>query len=196
MLAHADTANTDLGKLLSGVQTMQANFTQTVYDNRGKTIQKSYGHMSMERPGKFRWEVTKPIPQLIIANGSKLWIYDPDLEQVTIRSLKKSAGDAPALLLSHVNTTIEKDYAVKKLTNADVNKQSFSLIPKQADNMFERVKMSFANGQISEMDLVDHLGHTTHIQFKDIHSNLKLASSLFVFKAAANIDVIDETKAG
>ncbi len=64
-------------------------------------MQRSYGKMALERPGKFRWEVTKPIPQLIIANEAKLWIYDPDLEQVTIRRLKVTSGETPALLLSH-----------------------------------------------------------------------------------------------
>src|SRR5438105_3435289 len=84
MSGHADDHSPNLANLLDAVKSMQANFTQTVYDNHGKSVQTSYGRMAIERPGKFRWEVTKPIPQLIIANESRLWIYDPDLQQVTI----------------------------------------------------------------------------------------------------------------
>ena len=99
-VVHAGTSE-DLAALLNNTQSMRANFRQTVYDNRGKVIQKSVGYMAMQRPGKFRWESTSPIPQLIIANDSRLWIYDPDLEQVTIRSLSKEIGETPALLLSN-----------------------------------------------------------------------------------------------
>src|SRR5262245_45378285 len=98
---YASPTSDDLSKRLSAMSSMQANFTQTVYNNRGKITQKSYGRMAMQRPGKFRWDVTRPIPQLIIANQSKLYIYDSDLQQLTIRSLNKAAGETPALLLSH-----------------------------------------------------------------------------------------------
>ena len=95
-IAHAASASADLAGLLNKVQSMKANFIQTVYDKRGKVTQKSSGRMALQRPGKFRWDVAKPMPQLIIANGTKLWIYDPDLEQLTIRSIKKAAGESPA----------------------------------------------------------------------------------------------------
>jgi outer membrane lipoprotein carrier protein len=191
--AYADDAYTSLSTLLNNVQSMQANFTQTIYDNRGKAIQKSFGNMSMQRPGKFRWVVTKPIPQVIVANASKLWIYDPDLEQVTIRSLKKSAGETPALLLSHVDTVLEKHYTVKQMQNNTAQGEWFSLTPK-ADSTFAGIKMGFIKGQIQEMDLEDHLGHTTRIYFKNIRTNINLSPSLFVFKANANTDVINETR--
>lgn len=103
-----------LSAMLNNVHAMRADFVQTIYDNRNKAIQQSSGHMALSRPGKFRWEVVKPIPQLIIANGSRLWVYDKDLEQVTIRVLQEGAGDAPALLLSHVNTQIGKDFTVSE----------------------------------------------------------------------------------
>lgn len=186
--------STELSTLLNGVQTMRANFTQTVYDNHGKAVQTSFGKMSLQRPGKFRWDVTKPIPQLIIANDTKLWIYDPDLEQVTIRSLKAEAGEAPALLLSHTNTSLDKNYSVKPEETKQANTKRFVLTPRGQDNMFARIKMGFVGNQIQEMSLEDHLGHITRIQFQKIETNVNLPSSLFVFKAKSNIDVIDETR--
>lgn len=192
--AHAN-ANTDLTTLLNGVKSMKANFTQTVYDNREKAVQKSYGMMTMQRPGKFRWDVTKPIPQLIIANQTKLWIYDADLMQVTIRTLKKAAGETPALLLSDVNDTLQNDFTVTALPPKG-NTTWFNLIPKKPDNMFASVKLGFVNKQIIEMDLKDQIGHTTKIEYKNIQTNIPLAATLFTFKAAAGVDVIDETRKG
>lgn len=107
-------SSTELSDLLKSVQGMKANFTQTLYDGRGKAKQTSYGNMAMQRPGKFRWEVTKPMPQLIIANQTTLWIFDPDLEQVTIRSLSKASGETPAFLLSD-SSAVDAHYTVKKL---------------------------------------------------------------------------------
>jgi outer membrane lipoprotein carrier protein len=172
---------------------MQSNFTQTVFDNRGKAIQKSYGRMALERPGKFRWQILKPIPQVIIANDSRLWIYDPDLEQVTIRALQKATGETPALLLSHENTAIENDFAVKELTKESPEWRWFLLTPKKEDSVFASVQMGFVNDQIREMRLEDHLGHTTNIKFENPKTNTPLAPSLFIFKPPANVDVIDET---
>lgn len=183
----------ELSGLLSGIKTMRAGFTQTIYDNHGKAVQKSNGKMALERPGKFRWEVTKPMPQTIIANAERLWVYDPDLQQVTIRSLKTEAGEAPALLLSHQNTTLESNYKIQTLNEKD-GLRWFLLQPKKSDNMFASVKMGFANSELKEMILDDQIGHSTRVQFQKIEMNTSLPSSLFVFKAPAGTDVIDETR--
>lgn len=192
-VAHAASPSTDLTSLLNSIQSMKANFTQTVYNKKGKATQKSYGRMTMQRPGKFRWDVTKPMPQLIIANGAKLWVYDADLEQVTIRSLKKSAGETPALLLSHDNTSLDRDYIVKTLPKNAAG-QWFALTPKSRDSMFESIQMGFVNNQIREMRLQDSLGSNTVIQFQNIQMNPSIAASQFTFKPSAKIDVIDETR--
>jgi outer membrane lipoprotein carrier protein len=172
---------------------MQASFTQVIYDNRGKAVETSKGNMWMVRPGKFRWQVIKPIPQLIIANQNKLWIYDPDLEQVTIRKLEKVTGDTPALLLSHVDTELDKNYTVKTAPD-EAKLQWFVLLPKNQDSMFEQIKLGFSDKQIQQMQLKDHLGHDTRITFSAIRDNGDLAASLFTFKAPKNTDVIDETR--
>lgn len=183
----------ELTVLLNGIKTMRAGFTQTVFDNHGKAVMKSNGSMALERPGKFRWEVTKPMPQTIIANAERLWVYDPDLQQVTIRSLKTEAGEAPALLLSHQNAALESDYKIQTLSEKD-GLRWFVLKPKKNDNMFASVKMGFAKNELKEMLLDDQIGHSTRVQFQKIEMNTSLPSSLFVFKAPAGTDVIDETR--
>lgn len=184
----------DLSALLNEVHTMLADFTQTIYDNHGKAIQQSHGNMALSRPGKFRWEIKKPIPQLIIANETRLWIYDPDLEQVTIKALHQATGQSPALLLSQENATLDKDYTITQVQNDSSHAQSFSLIPRDADSMLASVQMEFVNHQLHGMRLEDHLGHITSIQFNDIRTNMSLSSSLFTFKKPPKVDVIDETK--
>jgi outer membrane lipoprotein carrier protein len=191
-LARANPASDTLSGLLNNIRTMQANFNEVVKDTKGKTLTQSQGKMSLERPGRFRWDVTQPNPQLIVTNGNKIWVYDADLEQVTIRHLQKEAGEVPALLLSNTNETLEKDFRVE-MTNDSVN-QSFLLKPNDKSSLFEQIKLGFINKQITEMQLQDHLGHVTVIQFGHIVINNNLSPALFNFKAPAHVDVIDEIK--
>lgn len=187
---YASSAPSNLVSLLNGVRTMKADFDQTIYNNHNKPIQQAKGHMALERPGKFRWETTQPIPQLVIANQSRLWIYDPDLAQVTVRSLKHASGETPALLLSHTDNVIEQEFNVKELKNVG-NVRWFHLVPHKGDS-FASIQLGFMNQQITEMRLQDHLGHTTHIRFKNTNTNMPLNDSTFVFKAPPKVDVIYE----
>ncbi len=182
----------ELSGFLNGMNTMRATFTQTIYDNYGKPVQKSTGRMALSRPGRFRWEVSQPMPQTIIANGERLWIYDPDLQQVTIRSLKTEAGEAPALLLSHQNTSLDKEYDISVMAK-EKPLHWFLLKPKKKDAMFAMVKMGFAGPQLQEMILQDQIGHDTRVQFTKVETNVNLPASLFTFKAPSGTDVIDET---
>lgn len=192
--AYADTAASDaLSQLLKNIQTMQASFNQSIVDKKAKQIQHSSGLMSIQRPGKFRWEVKKPVAQIIVTNGSKVWIYDPDLEQVTIRALSKEVGQSPAMLLSNTNIALEKDYVVAKEADAS-SLNWFSLTPKNKNSVFAMIRLGFNSGQIREMVLQDQLGHTTSIEFFNIKLNPSLASSLFAFQIPRHVDVIDETR--
>ncbi len=189
---YATPASDTLTQLLNQIRTMQADFVEVVKDTKGKTLDRSQGKMSLERPGKFRWDVAQPNPQLIVTNGKKIWIYDADLEQVTIRYLDKTAGEAPALLLSNSNETLTRDFQVDALNNSDM--QWFLLIPKDKSSMFESIKLGFENQQIRQMQLQDHLGHVTLIQFNRVTMNTSLSPTLFYFKTPAKVDVIDETR--
>lgn len=191
---YANTAADDLSMLLTKINAMRADFTQIITDKNAKQIQQSVGRMAMQRPGKFRWEVKKPMMQLVITNGTRLWIYDPDLEQVTIRMLTKEVGESPAMLLTNPNVTLGKDYRVESIKSSGKDLQWFSLTPKNQNSMFAKIKLGFDKNQIREMELQDHLGHTTAIAFYNIAMNPILSATLFSFKPPKNVDVIDETK--
>lgn len=190
----AETAAEKLNTLLSDVKSMRADFEQTVHDGDGRQVQVAKGSMALKRPGYFRWQTDKPIPQTIIANKNKLWVYDPDLEQVTIRQLKAAAGSTPALFLSHTTDDVTKNYKVasKKMNGGDI--QWFGLIPTSADNMFEEIDFGFKGKVLERMRLKDHLGHMTSISFKNISTNKSIPKGLFIFKPTNEVDVIDETK--
>ncbi len=191
-ISYADATSAELIGLLNNVRTMQGEFIQTISNNKGKSISQTNGLMALQRPGKFRWDTKQPSKQLIVTNGTKVWIYDPDLDQVTIRFLTKEAGETPALLLSNTNSTLEKDFNVEVL-NIKSPLRWFLLKPKDRGSMFAAIKLGFENQQIKQMQLQDHLGHVTNIQFNHVVINQALASSLFTFKPPAKVDVIDET---
>jgi|HubBroStandDraft_4_1064222.scaffolds.fasta_scaffold456562_2 outer membrane lipoprotein carrier protein len=189
-----NTAAKDLSVLLTNLNAVKADFTQIITDKNAKQIQQSVGQMYMQRPGKFRWDVKKPAKQLVVTNGKKIWIYDPDLEQVTIRALTKEVGESPAMLLTNPNTTIEKDYQVENIKASAKDLQWFSLVPRNQNSMFAKIKLGFNKNQIREMELQDHIGHTTSIAFYNISMNPVLSDTLFSFKPPAHVDVIDETR--
>lgn len=195
-LAHAQSASAALTHLLLNTHTMQADFTQIIKYDKASVMHQSQGRMALERPGKFRWEIVKPNNQLIIANGSRLWIYDPDLEQVTIRSFSKAAGQTPALLLSDSNLTLEKDFSIKQVAGASqiAGTEVFRLTPKDKENLFVSITLTFIQKQIREMQLADHLGHVTVVAFKNVKLGLTLPATLFTFTPPPQVDVIDETK--
>lgn len=193
MKSFAGTPSDELTQLLSTIQSLQADFTQTISDNKGKQTEQSVGKMALQRPGKFRWSVTRPVAQLIVANNTRLWIYDPELEQVTVRYLNKEIENTPVLLLSNPSAALEKNFNVQTINKA-ASMQWFALLPKSRDSMLAFIKMGFANGKISEMDLQDHLGHNTVIEFYNVSMNQPVSASLFNFKPPAHTDVIDETR--
>lgn len=187
---HASSPSVLLMNLLEKVHTLKADFSQTMQSQQGKIIEASKGHVWLSRPGKFRWEVTKPTPQLIVTNGKKLWIYDPDLQQVNIRSLKKEVGEAPALLLSDSRQAVEKKFAVQLMKNKQTSMLWFSLKPKNPDSVFLQIQIGFLSGYLHEMKLIDHMGHVTRIQFSALKTGISLSSSLFTFVPPKGVDVI------
>lgn len=192
--AFADSANDALNHLLKNIRSMRADFSQSIIDNKGKDIHHSQGNMGLKRPGKFRWETTSPNKQTIVATGSKLWIYDADLEQVIVRGLAKQTGETPALLLSDANPALETDFKVKLEKSSAPDMQWYLLTPISPGGMLESIRMGFKGDELQQMQLRDHLGHNTVIKFKNIKLNTPVADAYFYFAPPKNVDIIDETK--
>ena len=175
-----------LNKLLSNTKSMTASFTQTTKGASNGTFK---GTMSVQRPNNFRWETTSPSEQLIVANGSSLWIFDKDLEQATKQSVDNQVGNTPALLLSGDPSKIDKNF---KVTQPYSTKNYYVLYPKSSDASFKSLSMSFSGGKPVMMVLNDTLGQTTSIKFSNIKLNPKINSSQFKFTPPKGVDIINQ----
>jgi outer membrane lipoprotein carrier protein len=187
----ASAAATDALKVfLTQTQTVKARFAQMVLDKNGKQLQQAQGVMQFSRPGKFRWDYQKPYEQVIVGDGSKLWIFDKDLNQVTVRKLDRALGSSPAALLSGSND-LERDF---KLSNLGMDKglDWLEALPKSRETVFERVRMGFGKSGLEAMELRDQFGQTTVITFADVERNPRIAADVFRFTPPQGADVISE----
>jgi outer membrane lipoprotein carrier protein len=171
------------------VQTLDANFTQQVIGENGEQVAESSGNVQLMRPGRFRWEYEKPERQLILADGEKLWIYDPELEQATVKSVKGALGAAPIALLIG-SQPLEDQFRVEQGKSQD-GLQWVELIPKVQDIEFNRIKLGLGKDGINRMVLHDQFGQTTLIRLQDVRINQKIDPARFEFDPPEGTDVID-----
>jgi len=183
-------AATDLSDFFKGLTTLHANFEQQLVDSNQQVIESSQGVVDLQRPGKFRWEYLTPYAQLIVTNGERIWIYDQDLEQVTIKSYKTALGNTPALLLSSTQD-LKDSFTVESVPSEQENETLYELRPKDKEAQFERIRLRLMANTLRELVLYDNLGHTTRIGFMQIQTNLPIAASLFEFTPPAGVDLID-----
>ncbi len=180
------TAAKRLNTLLTNAKSMTANFSQTTKGANSGTFK---GSMSVQRPNNFRWETTSPSEQLIVANGSSMWIYDKDLEQATKQSVDTQVGNTPALLLSGDPAKIDQNF---KITQPYDNKNYYVLYPKSDSASFKSLSISFSGGKPTMMVLNDTLGQTTSIKFSGTKLNQNISSSQFKFAPPNGVDVINQ----
>ena len=185
-----------LQSFIAATHSAQANFTQQVLDQNGKKIQSASGIMQFQRPGKFRWSYQKPYEQLIVGDGEKFWLYDVDLNQVTVKKLDAALGSSPAALLSGSNE-IERGFTLTESSNKD-GLEWLQATPKsqgkrEQDNSFEKILMAFdAQSELVVMELKDMFGHKTVLNFSAMQRNPKIPEQQFRFTPPKGADVIGE----
>lgn len=179
-----------LKAFLTNTTTAKGRFAQMVLDKNLKKLQESTGTMQFSRPGKFRWEYDKPYEQTIVGDGTRLWIYDKDLNQVTERKLDRALGASPAALLAGSNE-IDKSYNLQSIGTQE-GLDWLEALPKTRDTAFERIRMGFSKAGLEAMELRDQFGQVTVIKFADVERNGKLAPDAFTFTPPKGADVIRE----
>ena len=169
---------------MSATHSAQANFTQEVLDQNGKRIQSASGVMQFQRPGKFRWTYQKPYEQIIVGDGEKFWLYDVDLNQVTVKKLDAALGSSPAALLSGSNE-IERGFTLTEDGSHD-GLDWLQAIPRAKDSGFEKIRMAF-NAQ-AELVITnnDTFGHKTVLKFSAIKAT-RLGDSSFTPPKGADV---------
>jgi outer membrane lipoprotein carrier protein len=161
-----------------------------VIGRNGRKPQQSSGVVAISRPGKLRWDIQKPFPQLVVGDGEKIWIYDPELKQVTVRKAGQAISGSPAALLAGSNE-LERDFILKEAGDAD-GLAWVEATPRQNESGFEKVRLGFAGSELRAMELYDNFGQTTHIRFSRIERNPVLPASTFRFTPPPGADVIGE----
>jgi len=180
-----------LKEFISATRSAQANFTQEVLDQKGKRIQSASGTMQFRRPGKFRWSYQKPYEQLIVGDGKKFWLYDADLNQVTVKKLDAALGSSPAALLSGSNE-IERDFTLEEAGSRE-GLEWLLAVPKGRESSFRGVHMAFnARAELVVMELSDMFGNKTVLRFTEMQRNPKLSDQQFKFKPPEGADVLSE----
>jgi outer membrane lipoprotein carrier protein len=188
--AHA-AATDKLKAFIAATHSAQANFTQEVQDKNGKRIQSASGTMQFQRPGKFRWVYQKPYEQLIVGDGKKFWMYDVDLNQVTVKKLDAALGSSPAALLSGSNE-IERDFSLENIGDRD-GLEWLQATPKSAESTFEKILMGFnSQSELVVMELHDAFGHHTVLRFTELKRNPSFGPLLFKFVPPKGVDVLGE----
>ena len=173
---------------LSGLDTVSAQFSQRLLDERRNLIERARGTVLIDRPGRFRFDYSDP-PQLIVGDGARVWIHDPELAQVTVRDVDAALGSTPAVLLA-TGRPVEEQFRVEAL-DAGAGYDAFALEPKVEDAPFTLIRLAFAGGELRRMELVDQFGQTTLITFTDIRRQPAVPAGAFTFTPPAGVDVID-----
>ena len=190
LAAHAGAVD-KLKSFIAATRSGQATFTQVVVSKSGERIQSASGTMQFVRPGKFRWTYQKPYEQLIVGDGQKFWLYDVDLNQVTVKKLDAALGSSPAALLSGSNE-IERGFALRDIGEHN-GLDWLEAVPKTKDSSFESIRMAFdAHGELALMELHDNFGQSTVLHFSDMKRNPALAAALFKFVPPKDADVLGE----
>ena len=175
-------------RLIGKMNSAQGNFSQKVIDKNGTLVQEDSGIFSFKKPNFFRWIYQKPFESQIVSDGELLYLYDPDLKQVVISSLKKLGGVSPAMLL--VSGDISNSFELNYLENIE-SKNWFEAIPKdKTRTTFKSVLINFEAEKINEMRVIDNFDRTTIIVFSSLVVNNKIDDEYFLFNTPENVDVI------
>lgn len=187
--AHADAIQR-LHDFAQETKTLSGSFSQTVFDKSGRKTQETTGELYFSRPGKFRWVYRKPYEQIIVGDGKKIWIYDADLEQVTVKKLDQSIGESPAALLAG-NNDLDTHFNLKD-GGSQNGLEWLEATPKHSEGTFERVRLGFRQSNLVAMELQDNFGQKTVLNFSKMKNNPSLSGSLFRFKPPKGADILGE----
>ena len=184
-------ARDDLAAFTKGLKGLDGQFSQQVFDQNGRLKERSSGRVALAAPRLFRWEYARPYPQLIVADGSNVWVYDPDLEQVTRRPQGIAEEGNPLAALVEP-ARLDRDYVVEEGGTAD-GLEWLVLKPKAEDGAsFQSARLGFGPQGLVRMQVVDAVGQKTRIDFDGWRRNPAFAASTFRFAPPKGVDVVGE----
>lgn len=186
----ADDARTELNSFAQNLHSLTGNFSQTVYDANGQSGETSHGTLALEAPRQFRWDTKAPYRQLIVADGSKVWVYDPELEQVTVRDQSTQEAHSPLTVLTDLSQ-LDHDFKSSEQGERD-GLEWLRLTSRSKDSQFEYADIGFDGNAPRRMVFKDTLGNRTEIVFADWQRNPQLPAGTFSFKPPKGTDVVGD----
>jgi outer membrane lipoprotein carrier protein len=187
---HAQSARAQLQRFSEGLETLYAKFEQQVISPNGATEDGSSGEVWLSRPRLFRWEYGGDFPELVVADGKNIWIYDEELEQVTVKDQTRAAMDSPLTLLTDPGL-LDEQFEVREAGETE-EWQLLELRPKNNEADFERILLGLRDDSLQLMVMEDAFGLRTEVTFRMIQRNPVLDSALFTFEPPESADVIGE----
>lgn len=183
----AETAADRLNRALRNLDNLTADFKQTQLDDDKNVVNQSSGRLAIQRPGKFSWIYTTPYEQQIVADGSELWIYDVDLDQVTVKPMSSGMASAPIMILMKQNDISDE------FTVSEVGQRKFlywvELLPKASDLEYSHVYIGLEDNRVKAMELRDNFGQSTQIVFENLRLNVVHNPKIFQFVPPDGVDV-------
>ena len=176
-----------LHAFLDQVHSLRADFQQSVFDEDARPLDASSGKVYIARPGRFRWDYTEPYAQEIVGDGEQVWVYDSELEQVTVRPLGDALGDTPVMLLSS-DEPVEHSFEVRAVEGTGGFEWA-ELTPLGEQVSFKRIRLGFDGETLRLMELEDAFGQLTRLRFDQVERNPELDPALFVFTPPEGADV-------
>lgn len=189
-VASAAGSSAALQRFVSGVQTLSASFEQVQTDEQGEVLAQRSGVFELSRPGRFRWEYQQPYAQLMISDGRKVYNYEPDLSQVTVRDADEILRGTPAALLAQAGADLGQGFVIED-GGREGRTDLVRLKPKADEGDFRAIEMWLIDGVPQRMRFLDSLGGATDIRFSQVRTGLKLDPARFRFVAPKGVDVID-----
>lgn len=171
------------------VKSGQADFTQTVTSPDGARRRVSSGRFEFARPNRFRFEYVRPFRQLIVADGEKVWLFDPELNQASSRRIAQALGSTPAALLA--GGALERDFTLAPLPS-EGGLDWAQALPRQADGPFRSLRVGFREGQLAAVEVVDGFGQRSLLQFTGFAANVAVPPERLRFVPPAGADVIEQ----
>lgn len=185
-----ETTEQQLKTFLARTHALVSDFKQVSFDQYGNPAQTSFGKFYLRRPGHFRWQYQKPFVQEILSKENKVWFYDADLEQLTIKNLDDSLGVTPALLLSG-KVDLDEQFILQN-QGRDEDMSWIKLSPKNEESGFKYIMLGFNNELLAGMELSDNFGQLTRIYFSHMDINPTLADNTFQISLPEGVDVLGQ----
>lgn len=204
--AQADAVSS-LRAFVKDAHSAQASFTQTVTSPDGKKVRRSNGTLAFQRPDRFRFVYTAPVEQIIVGDGQKVWLFDADLNQVTVRPMGPAVGATPAALLA--GGSLDKDFTLKAMPPASAKTMGaasaassavqaagliewVNAVPRQKDGQFQSVKVGFTKGQLVALEVLDSFGQKSRMDFSQMNTKAVVPPSQFTFTPPVGADVLTQ----